>query len=1219
MDETQGAVTVNTGAMELVLDTQEGLVRSLAVEGKRLIADNRTPLLFATLMESDAYDGATDYAPRRFLKAEYRCEGLTVRRTARAFEATGKGALEFPDGDALDFTLQLGAEQGEKHLRISVTLSRRGEFRHRFIREVGVQQPLVLRSRKRVVQAGDQGLRWDTRHRRQFHMHVGFATDPDHNWWRHFYVDQDSARSYTVWRAESEDTAGLWPFQGRRAPGWMTLYDELGGALFAYGQLADRAPKCLYADAEGGGKGVVYLLSPTQPARAPSDPALERALFGAAHHVDWVFFAGEEAFAQPDRELARLWGVASLSSDGPVQHDLLDDEMDLWDAAPAEGDLAPLVTGGVPLPRGAVSTPDRVRLFVRGNEAPVQSRVLGYWPDRSIKWLLLVFPLDGSGGYGFQPGSGDGDRLSFQVTLRKGEAIPCELLFGGGVRAGRITAPLEATQDGDRVSLHTGPLSFALSTGRNWLPSASLNGREMIRDDGEPQAFVDFLRPPGTYPVGMTHPEGVLDPGPVRIEKIELEEAGPLRAVVRLEGRALCQEPPRIIMRVEAYAGRPYVRLDHSVEFLHQDPRRAFVRRMGLRLPLTLTQTGRRLAAGAQQGPVELEPAAVTGLRHTSHANYEVWQACEGKPWREVREAARRSRGWLDAADARGGLAVVQRDMWQEYPKELTVRQDSAFEVGLWPASARLMDVRRYSNYPHPAQGESASDSWDPGWVLKTYYKNDPFVGVTKTHETLLFFHGPDVTPAQVDSVAADFQSRPLVYAGWDWYAETGVTLEHVDPSDPKLKQFSANMHNLADWWLFHQKAWNWYGMWDYGDVGHRFRAGYGRIFPPDALAEILQLPPEERAQVDIRKYPQKLDYFTQNDWAYDNGRWGWGNTEGLPNLFMAMQYLLTGRRDLFFFLEADARHVRDVDARHAGKWFGLGTRHGVQHWSDGNHEERQTTFTEQRFHYFLTGEHRTREWNQALSDNWYLKGRCRRHAAHSGRTYGLLFRWEITGDPALAETMRHYMHAFAQPEGVAISPDVAFPSGKLAGEAGEINGGSMFFHTFGAMHALLEYHRLTGDARLRDAIIKTADFALATNAAGGIYRKAVAFAARHAPDGEKYRSALREWAGGGGCRYVFQMAPANRAHWSGETAFLVGNVSGGMFWANDAHYVMSALQAEPKLSESQRAQLKALEERPVQAQSRLPRGSWQSEYDRPEFADYLKKPPRPGQAEQER
>ena len=67
------------------------------------------------------------------------------------------------------------------------------------------------------------------------------------------------------------------------------------------------------------------------------------------------------------------------------------------------------------------------------------------------------------------------------------------------------------------------------------------------------------------------------------------------------------------------------------------------------------------------------------------------------------------------------------------------------------------------------------------------------------------------------------------------------------------------------------------------------------------------------------------------------------------------------------------------------------------------------------------------------------------------------------------------------------------------------------------------------------------------------------------------------------------------------------------MFWANDAHYVMSALRAEPELSETQRVRLKAIEERPALPTQRLLRGSWQSEYDRPDFTEYLKKPARPG------
>jgi hypothetical protein len=397
--------------------------------------------------------------------------------------------------------------------------------------------------------------------------------------------------------------------------------------------------------------------------------------------------------------------------------------------------------------------------------------------------------------------------------------------------------------------------------------------------------------------------------------------------------------------------------------------------------------------------------------------------------------------------------------------------------------------------------------------------------------------------------------------------------------------------------------------MWDYGDVRHLFRRGYGRIFPPKQLSRLLKLPQKERSREALGRggFRQKQDYFTQNDWAYDNGRWGWSNTEGLPNFFMSMQYLRTGRRDLFFFMEASARHARDVDARHHGQWFGAGTRHGVQHWSDGNHEERQTTFTEQRFHYLLTGEHRTKEWNAILTEKHFLKKPCWIHAAHSGRSYGLLTRWEITGDPKLADTLRNYMHAFAQPGGIAISPRVEFPSGKLRGEAKDINSAGMFFHTFGAMHALLEYYYLTGDERVRDSIIKSADYAVSKRMAGSNLRMAVAFAARHAPDGERYRKALTERYGGKGYRYAFQMVTSNPAHWTGETAFFLGNIPGGMFWINHAAYVFSALPAEPELSEAQRTEMANYEKRPFVPKPRIPRESWQTEYDVPEFRSYLR------------
>ena len=150
------------------------------------------------------------------------------------------------------------------------------------------------------------------------------------------------------------------------------------------------------------------------------------------------------------------------------------------------------------------------------------------------------------------------------------------------------------------------------------------------------------------------------------------------------------------------------------------------------------------------------------------------------------------------------------------------------------------------------------------------------------------------------------------------------------------------------------------------------------------------------------------------------------------------MQYLRTGRREYYFAAEAMARNNRDVVARLAGPLFGQGTRHGVQHWSDGDHEERETINTEFRFVYYLSGDARSRDVNELLTDGWYMKGRQSEHAQHTARLNGILMRWEITGDDRYAKTLHNYARCFCVPEGFAISPPVQFPEGTLYGKPQE-------------------------------------------------------------------------------------------------------------------------------------------------------------------------------------
>ncbi len=374
---------------------------------------------------------------------------------------------------------------------------------------------------------------------------------------------------------------------------------------------------------------------------------------------------------------------------------------------------------------------------------------------------------------------------------------------------------------------------------------------------------------------------------------------------------------------------------------------------------------------------------------------------------------------------------------------------------------------------------------------------------------------------------------------------------------------------------------------------------------------------PAKQNAMKLKDMGGQKDYWPQHDWAFDNGRWGWSNTEDLSNLYMQLEYLRTGDRDLYFFAQAGAREARDVVMRHnrEGHWFGCGTRHGVQHWSDGDHEPRQTTNTEFRYDYYLGGDMRSLDWANELTQEFYLKksidsNNCTDHAAW---LYGLLFAWERSHDPKLAQTLENYVHALCMPDGIDCCAPVEFPSGQRIGNgpARELNRPTFFFQYFAAMHALLEYYELTHDPMLRDSMVQFAEHArgdiLDNFSAKEPYPPFLvqAFAARYADDKGKWQESLRQRLDlKASMLLAFQSWPADPAHWTGPTA-PVQHYGFATMWLNSAGYVIGALDKEPTLSADQLQYLQAqsLYTKPPDkgepvVQIPVERESWQSDLD---------------------
>lgn len=509
VEAVDGGLSVVLGEVSFGLLTgPAATVNWVDVDGKRVVDDNREPLLRARLMESASYDGSVDFvADRRFIDGRYEVTKVDYSVDGGHFSATLIGALHFGAGDSFPFEIRMSAVGGQPHIGVNVKLEAQGEFRQRSVRDIVLQMPLALDWRKRIAQGGDQGLEWDTRYYYEFPGRSGILALPDRNEFRYFGVEQDAATHFRIWRAESSLTPEMTHQHGLQAAGWTSVYDRFGGVLFAYRNMAAAAPKTLEVYAPAGGEARVWIYPESAPAFFPADSSTAAAVFNRWHETDWIYYLGEHPDADPVQLLADLWQQPQpLIGNRPERGklDLWDADIELWQAPPAPIDAAPYVSGGIPIRRGEMQPGDAVVLSGPGGAYPCQTRVLAYWPDGSVKWLHLVFPIDGA----VAPLAdtlavpGDSAMETFDVTFRAGETQSFTLYRSASLEpvlpVEQVSvSTLSADPDGQpqSVRVDTGVAQISVGLGEHWLPDVSIGGRAVWRSgSGGATAFVDFVR-----------------------------------------------------------------------------------------------------------------------------------------------------------------------------------------------------------------------------------------------------------------------------------------------------------------------------------------------------------------------------------------------------------------------------------------------------------------------------------------------------------------------------------------------------------------------------------------------------------------------------------------------------------------------------------------------------------------------------------------------------
>ncbi|MFE4055856.1 Tat pathway signal sequence domain protein [Streptomyces sp. NPDC059096] len=670
------------------------------------------------------------------------------------------------------------------------------------------------------------------------------------------------------------------------------------------------------------------------------------AVAGAATRFSWAL-GGKQAHAASA-------SASAAAADAPVTVRWLEDE------GPG---AAPGSTFGVPWPRGAHPAGTAFALATTDGEAvPVQTWPTAYWPDGSLKWTAHAVGIGSTGTVA----------AADRFTLTAGPpAAP----------ARKVTV----TETRRKITVDTGVVKAVIRRDGDQLVESLTRGATRIATDGR----LVLLR------------QGELDEsdaGSAEWERFdgetgaaEVEQDGPVRAVVRIDGthRRGGRRLLPFSVRLYFYAGADSFRMVHTITYDgEQTPGRTkgdFIRGLGVRfsVPMRDAAYDRHIrVAGEGRGFLTEAVQGITGLRRDPGAAVRAAQVKGEKlpdpatwdqrvttrlgyipTWGDytlsqlsadgftLRKRTKPGHGWITAGGggrasgfgyvggASGGLSFGLRDFWQKHPAQLDIRgaagDEAEVTLWLWSPEARPMDLRFYHDgmdqdtYPEQIEGLNITyEDYEPGF-------GTPY-GIARTSELMFWANAATPTAAGLVAQSQAVRTPPQLATTAEVLSRAGVfggLFAPVDRSDPAKAEIEDQLDFLFTYYQEQVEQRRWYGFWDYGDFMHSYD--------------------ENRHQ-----------------WRYDVGGYAWDNSELSPDLWLWYAYLRSGRSDIFRFAEALTRHTGEVDVYHLGRWAGLGTRHGVQHYADSAKQQRISTAVYRRPYYFLTADERVGDLMRAQVDS---------------------------------------------------------------------------------------------------------------------------------------------------------------------------------------------------------------------------------------------------------
>lgn len=595
------------------------------------------------------------------------------------------------------------------------------------------------------------------------------------------------------------------------------------------------------------------------------------------------------------------------------------------DPAPAE---PAGVTFGVPWPRGTLAAGEAVCIRPAGGEPlPTQTWPLAWWPDGSVKWLGMAAVV----------GCAHGGRLAVVKGAAPPPPTPVAVSQKGIEVYKQVDTGVMQADVGDRgVYL----IQQIVRGGRTAAGGMTLVCRREERTQRR-----------GRQVIRREECLGV-------VRKLTVEQSGPIRAVIKLEGvhrgSASGRECLPFVVRLVFYAGLDGIEIAHTFVYDARE-QTDFIAGLGLRchVPLLDVPENRHVRLAGEGGGVWIEPARYPYMNAPVEVRRAQLRAERVEPpadagmlpawdafqlWQDSADhfvVRKRQTGpvcWVDCAHGRrapglaavsdpgGGVALGATDFWQSLPAALAVDAltgtETTLTAWLWAPDSPAMDLRHYGTRDHRPVYEAVNP--DPAVY------SSPF-GIARTSRLKLWALPAGCTNEAVAALARQVAAPPLPLCDPAYYHACRVfrPWQLPDRSTPAKAALEDELDAQVDFYRTQVEQRRWYGFWHYGDVMHTYD-------------------------------PQR------HVWRYDIGGCAWHNAEFGADLWLWYAFIRSGRPDAFRMATAMVRHVSEVDSYHQGVWKGQGTRHNVVHWGCPCKEPRVCMAGPKRFLYYLTADERT-------------------------------------------------------------------------------------------------------------------------------------------------------------------------------------------------------------------------------------------------------------------